>query len=97
MRELVEQHGCHLKRIRRSRNWLLVGKQHQLTALKEELCLKQSLWIVEAIDKALPKPSVNLVLIMQANPTMTVNQLMAETGCTVIEARYAIDTAEGFH
>jgi len=90
MRAVVEQHGCHLKRIRRSKNWLLVGEQSQLVMMREQL----PLWVAEAIDKALPKPSVSLASIIQANPSMTVNRLMVETGCTLTEARVAIDVAE---
>ncbi|MEH6453058.1 MAG: ribosome recycling factor family protein [Psychromonas sp.] len=96
MVELATQHCCSLKRIRRSKNWLLMGKQNQLIEISDKLRQKKTLWITEAIDKALPKPTFNLTFIMESNPEMTVNKLMAETGCTLIEARSAIDTAEGF-
>ena len=94
--ELVTQCGCNLKRIRRSRNWLLMGNQNQLTEISESLREGKTLWVAEAIDKALPKPTFNLTLIVKSTPEMTVNRLIAETGCTLIEARNAIDTAEGF-
>ena len=94
--ELATQHSCSLKRIRRSKNWLLIGNQSQLIEVSDKLRQIRILWIAEAIDKALPKPTFNLTLIMKYNPAMTVNRLMAETGCTLIEARCAIDTAEGF-
>lgn len=94
--ELATQHGCSLKRIRRSKNWLLIGSQSQLVEIGDKLRQKKAVWIAEAIDKALPKPTFSLPLIMKSNPAMTVNRLMAETGCTLIEARSAIDTAEGF-
>ncbi len=96
MIELAAQHCCSLKRIRRSKNWLLTGNQSQLVEISDKLRQKKALWIAEAIDKALPKPTFSLTLIMKSNPAMTVNRLMAETGCTLIEARCAIDTAEGF-
>lgn len=96
MIELATQHCCSLKRIRRSKNWLLIGKQNQLVEISDKLQQKKVLWIVEAIDKALPKTTFNLTLIIESNPVMTVNRLMAETGCSLIEARSAIDTAEGF-
>jgi hypothetical protein len=96
MIELATQHCCSLKRIRRSKNWLLMGNQSQLVEISDKLRQKKVLWIAEAIDKALPKPTFSLTLIMKSNPAMTVNRLMTETGCTLIEARCAIDTAEGF-
>ena len=94
--EIFSQKGCSLKRIRRSKNWLLIGNQNQLTEISESLREGKTLWIADAIDTALPKPTFNLTLIVKSNPEMTVNRLRVETGCTLIEARCAIDTAEGF-
>ena len=90
------QYSCNLKRIRRSRNWLLMGNKTQLIAVSARLRQEKIIWIAQAIEKSLPKPTVNLKLLIETNPTITVNQLMAETGCTIIEARCAIDIAEGF-
>ena len=92
---LVTQQGCNLKRIRRSKNWSLTGNQNQLVAVSEQLKQAKTAWIVEAIIKALPKPTFDLTAIIQSNPDMTINRLIAETGCTLIEARAALDKAEG--
>ncbi len=97
MIDLSIQHGCSLKRIRRSKNWLLTGNPSQLAEISAKLQQKKTLWITQAINQALPTPSYNLSLIMKSHPTMTVNQLMAKTGCTITEARSAIDSAEGFN
>ena len=91
---LVTLHGCSLKRIRRSKNWSLTGKQSQLVEVSEQLQQGKTMWITEAIQKGLPKPSFDLVAITLSNPDMTINRLIAETGCTLIEARIAIDKAE---
>ncbi|WP_409439835.1 ribosome recycling factor family protein [Psychromonas sp. GE-S-Ul-11] len=91
---LVNQHGCSLKRIRRSKNWSLTGQQSQLIKIGEELHQSKTVWITEAINKGLPKPSFDLVAIALSDPGMTINRLIAETGCTLIEARIAIDKAE---
>jgi hypothetical protein len=72
------------------------GQPKSACEISDKLRQKKALWIAEAIDKAIPKPTFSLTLIMKSNPAMTVNRLMAETGCTLIEARDAIDTAEGF-
>ncbi|WP_413699602.1 ribosome recycling factor family protein [Psychromonas sp. KJ10-10] len=96
MIDIAIQHGCHLSRIRRSKNWVLKGKQSQLTEMSKKLSQQKTLWISESIDKALPKPTFKLEEILKSNPNMTVNTLIAETGCSMIEARDAIDRAEGF-
>ena len=93
---LAGEYGCSLKRIRRSENWALIGKQSQLVKISAQLQQKKELWIAVAIDNTLPKPTFNLALMLKSNPAMTVNGLMAETGCTLTEARCAIDAAEGF-
>jgi len=92
--ELATQQGCSLKRIRRSKNWSLTGNQSQLVAVSEQLQQGKTLWISDAIHKALPKPTFDLTAIVQSNPDMTINRLIAETGCTLIEARAALDKAE---
>ena len=92
--ELVNQHGCSLKRIRRSKNWSITGKQIQLIEVSQQLQQPKTLWITDAIQKALPKPNFDLTTIALSNPDMTINRLIAETGCTLIEARVAIDKAE---
>jgi hypothetical protein len=94
MLALVNQHGCSLKRIRRSKNWSLTGEQNQLVELSEQLQQPKTIWIADAIQNALPKPSFDLTAIVLSNPDMTINRLIAETGCTLIEARVAIDKAE---
>ncbi|WP_243834688.1 ribosome recycling factor family protein [Psychromonas algarum] len=112
--ELVTQQGCTLKRIRRSKNWLLTGKQNQLVEISKQLqqeaitlnkvtldktnfdksTANKKRWIAEAINKSLPKPSFDLTAIVQSTPDITINRLIAETGCTLIEARAAMDKAE---
>jgi len=94
--ELVTQQGCSLKRIRRSKNWSLTGTQNQLIAVSEQLQQARIVWISDAIYKALPKPTFDLTAIVQSNPDMTLNRLIAETGCTLIEARAALDEGEHF-
>ena len=94
--EFITQHYCSIKRIRRSKNWQLTGTQAQLIELSEALQKDKTGWIADAIDKALPTPSFDLALIIKSTPTITVNQLIAKTGCSLVEARSAMDTAEDF-
>lgn len=93
---LVTEYGCSLKRIRRSKNWSLTGTQSQLVAISKQLEQGRTLWIAESINKGLPKPTFDLTAIVQSNPDMTLNRLIAETGCTLTEARAALDKAEDF-
>jgi hypothetical protein len=51
--------------------------------------------MVTAIDKVLPKPTVCLQQLLQKTPSMTVAQLVSESGCSLAEARIAIDEFEG--
>lgn len=92
---LASQHQCILKRIRRSKNWLLIGNKSQVMEMSLHLREHNIFWIADAIDKALPKVPVNLELFLKLNPSMTVNQLIQVAGCSLIEARYTIDKAEG--
>ena len=87
--------GCQLKRVRRSRNWLLVGEENQLIQFKTMLTHEKDGWIAIAVDKVLPKPLVCLALLLAATPSMTVAQLVIESGCSMAEARRAIDEHEG--
>lgn len=88
--------GCQLKRIRRSRNWQLSGEEAQLKVLIALLIDEAHQWIVKEIDKALPKPEICLASLIEKTPSVTVNQLVAQTGCTMSDARQAIDQYEGF-
>ena len=60
MIEIATQHGCRLSRIRRSKNWVLKGKQSQLTEMSQKLCQQKTLWISKSIDKAFLKHILGL-------------------------------------
>ena len=87
--------GCQLKRVRRSRNWMLVAQERQLVEFKTMLTHEKDGWIAIAIDKVLPKPVVCLASLLVATHSMTVAQLIMESGCSMAEARRAIDEHEG--
>ncbi len=91
---IATQHGCQLKRIRRSRHWQLTGEEQQLKVFMNQLVDDSHHWIVKAIENALPKPDIDLLDILTSNPSITVSQLVLETGCSMIEARRAIDQHE---
>lgn len=96
VQNLVADHGCQLKRIRRSRHWILTGEADQLRRLLKQLDQGHHQWIIKAISHALPTPTVSLQQLLTEQPNLTVNQLVILTECTMEEARRAIDTHEGF-
>tara|TARA_Y100001956_G_scaffold82949_1_gene107179 strand:- start:10726 stop:11073 length:348 start_codon:yes stop_codon:yes gene_type:complete len=93
---LVTQLGCQLKRIRRSRHWQLRGDEEQLRELCQRLDTENDQWIVAAIEKSLPAPAICFETLLAETPSMSVSQLVTQTGCSLIEARQALDKLEGF-
>lgn len=93
---LVNQLDCQLKRIRRSRHWQLRGDEIQLRELIKQLDTEKDQWIIAAIEKTLPTPVVNLETLLAENSALSVKQLVALTGCSLMEARQALDKHEGF-
>ncbi|NOH95956.1 ribosome recycling factor family protein [Vibrio sp. 99-70-13A1] len=87
--------SCSLKRIRRSRHWLLTGSEEQLRKLQSTLSDEHDLWIKSAIDKALPIPIVCLESLLAETPNLTIKQLVSLSGCSLAEARLAMDEFEG--
>ncbi|WP_153448940.1 ribosome recycling factor family protein [Vibrio algicola] len=95
--------GCELKRIRRSRNWQLQGEVEPLSELIETLTATEPdtmsyliKKITDGINTALiseedsqPPPSMadKLAALIQSNPDITLNELMAITDCTMAQAR----------
>ncbi|KHD23847.1 hypothetical protein NM09_15155 [Vibrio caribbeanicus] len=93
---LACQLNCQLKRIRRSRHWQLTGEEDALRTLMTLLDSEANLWIIKAIEKHLPAPSITPEQLLENNPTMSVSQLVSESGCSLAQAREAIDKFEGF-
>ena len=96
---LAVEFGCSLKRVRRSRNWLLVGgavdvqsfilvlKQCQ-PAMAPYLIAKLEAGLLPHSDKLEPL-SAKLVRLINETPGITLGELMEQTKCTIIEARQA--------
>ncbi|ASK55265.1 ribosome recycling factor family protein [Vibrio tarriae] len=91
--------GCELKRIRRSRNWQLVGEaisvQHFVTQIKpteyqdaEYLIRKLEMAMKQHSDKLEPL-EVKLQRLITQNPSITLAELMVATQCSLVQARSA--------
>ena len=96
---IAVQYDCELKRVRRSRNWALVGKalsiQEFVAGLQAQgdeelryLVSKVSTALLEHADKLEPLDAKLNRLIIQ-NPGVTLAELMQLTECTLVEARLA--------
>ncbi|MFH0260662.1 ribosome recycling factor family protein [Vibrio mediterranei] len=88
----ASQSGCTLKRIRRSRNWLVIGRKEQLASFALDAGIG---WISVAIEKVLSEYKSPIQQVLERNPEVTIAELMHESGCTLVEARAAIDEYEG--
>lgn len=87
------QCGCELKRIRRSRHWQIAGEIAQLQRFAQ---LVATPWISTKIDQACEKYRPAIVEILERNPDISVGELVQQSGCSVPDARAAIDKHEGF-
>lgn len=96
---VAQQYDCQLKRVRRSRNWLMQGdaKMIQSCVLRlkadnseafKHLIQKIEASLLTHADKLEPL-EVKLQRLMVQNPSMTLTELMQLTNCSVAEARVA--------
>lgn len=93
------QCDCELKRVRRSRNWQLLGLavQVQLFSMQLKAVNREAFrYLIQKIDTGLLGHADKLEsledklkrLIIQ-NPNITLNELIQLTDCTIAEARVA--------
>ncbi|WP_428771595.1 ribosome recycling factor family protein [Vibrio sp.] len=103
-RQQAETCGCKLKRVRRSRNWQASGNIEQFSQWLEQLKQLQALelsYLINRIQSQLndkreaiqPLPE-RLQQMVKQNPNLTLAEMMAETGCTMAQARQARFDAE---
>ncbi|USD67547.1 ribosome recycling factor family protein [Vibrio sp. SCSIO 43136] len=102
-RVLAQSQGCELKRVRRSRNWQLLGEAAAILSLQSQLRRDHSSEMRFMIDKiaavpieVIPQLSLEeqLIALVVANPNITLSEMMAETDCSVAQARTARFEAE---
>jgi hypothetical protein len=98
-KQLALESGCQLKRIRRSRNWQLIGSEQAVIALLNSLKAQQDeamRYLIGKLDTQLksrqellePKQDRLLRLVM-TRPNITLTELVEITDCTLAEARLA--------
>ncbi|MBI1673087.1 ribosome recycling factor family protein [Shewanella sp. DW31] len=97
------QYDCELKRVRRSRNWCIVGAAIKIQSCTARLQAEQLLmndgkfrYIIQKLESALLQHAdklepldAKLIRLITDNPAITLGELMQLTQCTVTEARLA--------
>ena len=96
---IAVEHHCELKRVRRSRNWTLVGEaikvqsfNSQLNSVSQEsfayLSKKISAALIVHADKLEPLEA-KLIRLITETPSITLAELIQQTQCTEVQARTA--------
>lgn len=95
----IRQQGCELKRIGRSRNWLLKANFEQLQSIIAfiELTNEPSwLWLTKLLRSEYQHLSrEELIRIASTIEKVTISALIAKSDCTIAQARVIIDELEG--
>ncbi|WP_063374222.1 ribosome recycling factor family protein [Pseudoalteromonas luteoviolacea] len=97
LKALIKSSGAKLNRKGRSRHWRLQGNWQQFEIIIQHAHIKEEpswQWVIEKLNGYKPKPQMDeLVSIVKRNPAITLQKLIAQTDCTLIEARKAFDIA----
>ena len=100
IKAIIRDAGCELARIGRSRNWQLTATPeeiHHVISAIESQDEESWLWVAKKLKQDGQQFSHSLLVdIAKKNDGITVNELMAKTDCTVIQARKVIDEIEWF-
>ncbi|HAS8478072.1 TPA: ribosome recycling factor [Vibrio vulnificus] len=105
LKSVAADHGCELKRVRRSRHWQISGEALALQAFYDQvrrlegdsasyLVKKMQLALASHSEKLEPLEDKLQRLVME-NPAITLAELMSQTHCSLSQARSARFTAEG--
>ncbi|EHH1226835.1 ribosome recycling factor family protein [Vibrio vulnificus] len=105
LKSVAADHGCELKRVRRSRHWQISGEALALQAFYDQvrrlegdsasyLVKKMQLALASHSEKLEPLEDKLQHLVME-NPAITLAELMSQTHCSLSQARSARFSAEG--
>lgn len=96
----IRHQGCELKRIGRSRHWLLTANSEQLQEIITfiEFSSEPSwTWLAKRLSNEYHHLNHNELLnVASSIEGVTVTALIARTDCTLIQARQVIDELEEF-
>lgn len=95
----IRQQGCQLSRIGRSRNWQLKATSTQLQSIVSFIEHENEvswLWLAKRLKKEYRHLSHEDIITLASNlNTLTIAALMAQTDCTLAQARKVLDELEG--
>ncbi|MCG6273054.1 ribosome recycling factor family protein [Vibrio vulnificus] len=97
LKSVAADHGCELKRVRRSRHWQISGEALALQAFYDQvrrleedsasyLVKKMQLALASHSEKLEPLEDKLQRLVME-NPAITLAELMSQTHCSLSQAR----------
>ncbi len=96
----IREVGCELNRIGRSRNWQLKANITQIQAIVsfiEQEDESSWLWLAKLLRREYQHVNHDALLILaKQQRVITIASLMAQTDCTIAQARKVIDELEGF-
>ncbi len=99
LKAFIRQQGCELKRIGRSRNWLLKANFDQLQTITDFIDNASEpswAWLSKLLNKQYQDLSHDELLRIGSMLTeVTVGSLIAKSHCTIAQARRVIDELEG--
>lgn len=99
LKSQIRKEGCELKRIGRSRHWLLTANFEQLRAIIDfiEAADEPSwLWVAKQLKSEYKHLTHDeLLKIATKIEKVTINTLIARSDCTIAQARRVIDELEG--
>jgi hypothetical protein len=99
LKAYIRQQGCELKRIGRSRNWLLIANFDQLQDIIAFIDLSGEpswLWLTKLLRSEYQHLSHDeLLRIASKMNKVTISALIARSDCTIAQARQVIDELEG--
>ena len=98
LKAIIRDSGAHLSRKGRSRNWMLIADAKQISYIVEEVeNAQQPSWLWFSTLLRQQRQSLTqqeLFALVKRNPSISTNQLIALTDCTLAQAREVLDAAE---
>ena len=95
----IRQQGCDLSRVGRSRNWQLKATSTQLQSIVSFIEHENEvswLWLAKRLKKEYKDLNHEDIITIASNlNTLTIATLMAQTDCTLAQARKVLDELEG--
>lgn len=109
---IAKQYDCELKRVRRSRNWCIVGGAINIQSCTAHLQAEQLTnqtaerafgYLIQKLTTTLLQHTdkleplaAKLIRLITENPAITLGELMQLTQCTITEARLARFNADSW-